>query len=211
MTETSGGNPGVGRGGSSGERFGWSRGLVRRFPLLALFAALVVGAAVAVPVTDGFDRYFSSNSFCATGCHVMESTVYKEFQESVHGTTKTGVRPVCADCHVSENLVGAMWDHMVGMRELISFTFKGIRTAEDFEKVRAHDAERVRLAMFRAGSKNCHRCHVMEAIQPEKTRGKRQHELAVKEGNSNCIECHYNLVHKEVEPSPAFLAATEGK
>ena len=49
-------------------------------------------------------------------------------------------------------------------------------------------------------------CHVMEAIKPERKRGQRQHAEALESGAS-CIACHYNLAHKEVEPSDAFLKA----
>jgi nitrate/TMAO reductase-like tetraheme cytochrome c subunit len=50
----------------------------------------------------------------------------------------------------------------------------------------------------------------MEAIKPERKRGQRMHAVAIEEGTT-CIVCHYNLVHKEVEPSKAFLEAIEGK
>ncbi len=53
-------------------------------------------------------------------------------------------------------------------------------------------------------SKNCRRCHIMESIKPERKRGQRQHADALKDGTT-CIACHYNLVHKEVEPSEEFL------
>ncbi len=36
------------------------------------------------------------------------------------------------------------------------------------------------------------------------------HELATRETGTTCIVCHDNLVHKEVEPSEAFLNAAEG-
>jgi hypothetical protein len=49
----------------------------------------------------------------------------------------------------------------------------------------------------------------MEAIQPERKRGQRQHAEA-KETDTTCIVCHYNLVRKEVESCEAFLDAAEG-
>ncbi len=104
----------------------------------------------------------------------------------------------------------AMWDHAVGTRDAFAFVFSGIRTPEAFEKVRAREADRVRFSMLRSDSKNCRGCHVMDAIQPERKRGQRQHAEA-KEQGTTCIVCHYNLVHKEVEPSEAFLAAIESK
>lgn len=183
---------------------------VRRRPLpFAVVAALGVGAFVGVPVADFGDRYFSSNAFCATACHVMEATVYKEYRESTHWKTVTGVRPTCADCHLSKGLTAAWWEHVLGTKELYANVVLGIRTAEDFEEVRAEAADRVRFRMLGNDSKNCRGCHVMEAIQPERKRGQRQHAEA-RETGTTCIACHYNLVHKEVEPTEAFLEATEG-
>lgn len=187
----------------------WMEFVLRRPLPFAVAAALGVGAFVGVPVADFGDRYFSSNDFCATGCHVMEATVYKEYQDSTHWKTVTGVRPTCADCHVSKALVPAWWDHVLGTRELFANVVLGIRTAEDFEEVRAEAADRVRFRLLANDSRNCRGCHVMEAIQPERKRGQRQHAEA-RETGTTCIVCHYNLVHKEVEPSDAFLQAAEG-
>lgn len=183
---------------------------VRRRPLpFAVVAALGVGAVVGVPVADYGDRYFSSNAFCATGCHVMEATVYKEYKDSTHWKTATGVRPSCADCHVSKALAPAWWDHVLGTKELYANVILGIRTAEDFEEVRAEVADTVRFRMLANDSRNCRECHLMEAIRPARKRGQRQHADAIETGTT-CIACHYNLVHKEVEPSEAFLEAAEG-
>ena len=137
----------------------------------------------------------------------MQATVATEYREAMHWQTPTGVRARCADCHVSEGLTLAMWDHFLGTRDLIAF-LAGVRNPKDFEEVRPEAAHRVRMAMLANDSKNCRSCHVMAAIQPERTRGQRQHAQALEEGTT-CIACHYNLVHKEVEPSEEFLQATE--
>jgi nitrate/TMAO reductase-like tetraheme cytochrome c subunit len=100
----------------------------------------------------------------------------------------------------------AMWDHVVATNDLIAFVFEGVRTPEAFEEVRAELANRVRMQMIANDSKNCRRCHVMEAIKPERLRGQRQHAEAIETGTT-CVACHYNLVHKDVEPSQEFLQA----
>jgi cytochrome c-type protein NapC len=195
-------------GGGRRSWLGRARGAIRGYPLLFILLALVVGAIVAVPTTEAVDRYFSTNQFCAQTCHVMTATVAKEFEESPHWDTATGVRPSCADCHVSEGLTMATWDHFVGTRELVAFAFRGIRTPEAFEAERADAAHRVRMKMLGNDSRNCRSCHVMAAIQPERTRGQRQHAQALESGTT-CIACHYNLVHKDVAPSQEFLQAVE--
>lgn len=176
--------------------------------ILAAVALLAAGAAIGVPTVDYVDRYFSTDAFCATTCHVMEETVYKEFNESTHGTTATGVRPGCADCHVSPTLPAAMWDHFLGMRDLYVYFVEGVRTPEKFEEVRARAADLARFALLESDSATCRSCHVMEAIVPARNRGKTQHAEAIEKGIT-CIACHYNLVHADVEPSEAFLSAAE--
>ena len=174
-----------------------------------LFIAILVSlGGIAVATVDVTDYYFSSDNFCAFSCHVMENTVYKEMQQSKHWKTPSGVRPKCADCHVSGRLTFAMWDHFVGTGELFVWAANDFSNPEAFEVLRPAAADRVRLEMLSNDSANCRRCHVMEAIKPKRKRGQKQHKSAIKD-KTTCIVCHYNLVHKEVEPSAAFLKAIE--
>lgn len=181
--------------------------LPSRYPLLSIALALTIGIIVGAPLLDYTDKFFSSDTFCATGCHVMEATVTQELHQSSHWKRKSGVRASCGDCHISEDLLPAMIDHIFGLSDLYAFTIRGIRSPEEFEKIRAASAKRVRLEMVLNGSKNCRKCHIEDAIQPERRRGQKQHREA-QEANISCIACHYNLVHKEVAPSKAFLEAT---
>ena len=196
----------AGRGGRR-SWLGRARSVISGYPLLFILLALIVGAVVAVPTTEAVDRYFSTDQFCAETCHTMQATVATEYREATHWKTPTGVRARCADCHVSEGLTLAMWDHFLGTRDLIAF-LSGVRSPEDFEEVRPEAAHRVRMAMLANDSKHCRSCHVMAAIQPERTRGQRQHAQALEDGTT-CIACHYTLVHTEVEPSEEFLQAIE--
>lgn len=171
----------------------------------AALAGIAVGVVVGAPVADSVDRYFSSNAFCAETCHVMKATVAAELAESTHGTTKSGVVPSCANCHVSEDLFGAYVDHVKGLRELFANIVLGIDTVEAFEKERFGAANRVRMHLAKNDSKTCRTCHVMDKIKPERPRGQRQHAEA-REKNITCIVCHYDLVHKETPLSEEFEA-----
>lgn len=163
------------------------------------------GELPGVPVADHVDRYFSSQEFCANSCHTMKATVAEEFETSAHGTTRTGVVPQCRDCHIDENLTGAYFNHIVGTMDLYATLIEGIDTVEEFEEVRAENANRVRMRMVANDSKNCRSCHVMAAIKPEKKRGQRQHAEAIEEGITSIV-CHYDLVHKETPLSEEFDA-----
>lgn len=174
-----------------------------------LAAVIAVVGSVFVIIIDATDYYFSTMEFCATSCHVMEDNVYVELKESKHWNTPTGVRANCADCHVSRRLSFAMIDHFLGTKELfVMLTHSGLDEPGEFEKLRPAAADRIRFAMIKNDSASCRGCHDMEAIKPKRIRGQNQHEDALNKGTT-CIICHYNLVHKDVEPSPAFNKAIE--
>lgn len=173
------------------------------FVLVIMFIAVFSLAAL-----DFTDYVFSHNTFCGNVCHVMESTVYQELQDSEHYNTPTGVRATCADCHVSGRLTWAMVDHFLGTGELFVNLTNDFSKPGSFEKFRPDAANRERFKMLENDSETCRSCHVMEAIKPERVRGQNSHAEAMEKGMT-CILCHYNLVHKPVEPSEAFLNAIE--
>lgn len=170
---------------------------------------LVTIVSIGVAVTDFTDYIFSHNTFCGNVCHVMESTVYQELQKSKHWNTPTGVRPTCAHCHVSGRLTYAMMQHFVGTGELFVALTNDFSMPGSFEKFRPAAADRARFQFFESNSGNCRGCHVMEGIKPSRIRGQNAHNDAMEKGVTNCIACHYNLVHKDVEPSTEFMAAIE--
>lgn len=179
---------------------------IRRHPWLSIVVLIAV-AGTSLATIDATDYYFTSDNFCATSCHVMD-TVYQELQQSKHWTTPSGVRPKCADCHVSKRLTFAMWDHFIGTGELFVWLTHDFSEPAAFAALRPAAADRVRFQMLGNDSEKCRECHVMEGIKPRKKRGQRMHAEA-REEDITCIVCHYNLVHKEVEPSEAFLRAIE--
>jgi|GEM_PF-407728 len=170
---------------------------------------LILFGAFSVAATDATDYTFSTMQFCAHTCHVMESTVYPEYKKSKHYNTKTGVRPKCADCHVSRRLTFAMVDHFMSTGELFVWLTHDFSKPGSFEKIRPEAAKTARFKLLNSNSANCKNCHTMAAIKPTRVRGQNAHREAIKNGNSNCIACHYNLVHKKVEPSKEFLDAAK--
>ena len=41
----------------------------------------------------------NTEEFCI-GCHEMRDNVYAEYKGTIHDQNRTGVRAICADCHV---------------------------------------------------------------------------------------------------------------
>lgn len=172
-------------------------------------AAFVVGGVIGLGVALGaeqMDRMTSTDEFC-TSCHSMQTYIAEAeaYETSVHRTTRSGVQPGCGDCHIPEGLVVATYTHAVnGISDLWG------QITHDYEDPAVWDAEKGRLAhaarlWFReTDSATCRGCHVEAAIMPERKRGQRQHKEARKTGMT-CIDCHYNLVHDEIEVRDSFL------
>lgn len=184
----------------------WYREFRRIIGAWVFVIVIVAVGALFMASLDFTDYIFSRNAFCGNVCHVMESTVYQELKTSKHWNTPTGVRPTCADCHVSGRLTFAMVDHFLGTGELFVNLTNDFSKPGSFEKFRPDAANRERFKMLSNNSEGCRSCHVMEAIKPKRIRGQNAHKDAM-EKNVPCIACHYNLVHKPVEPSEAFLNA----
>ena len=103
-----------------------------------------------------------------------------------------------------------MWDHFIGTGELFVWLSHDLSQPGSFEELRPAAAQRVRFQMLGNDSEKCRSGHVMAGIKPKRKRGQRMHDEALRDGIT-CIVCHYNLGHKEVEPSEAFLRAIEAK
>jgi len=184
----------------------WYREFRRIIGAWVFVIVVIAVGAFFMASLDFTDYVFSRNTFCGNVCHVMETTVYQELQKSKHWNTPTGVRPTCANCHVSGRLTYAMIDHFLGTGELFVNLTNDFSKPGSSEKFRPDAANRERFKMLDNNSEGCRQCHVMEAIKPSRIRGQNAHKDAM-EKNVPCIACHYNLVHKAVEPSEAFLNA----
>ena len=166
---------------------------------------VIVGLLLALGAEE-MDRFTSTDTFC-TSCHAMQTYIADSeiYQLSVHQTTTSGVRPGCADCHIPKGLVSATYTHVVnGISDIWG------EISRDYDDPEVWNAEKARLAdavreWFRDNdSITCRECHEEASIKPARQRGQNQHREA-RETNMTCIDCHYNLVHEEIEPSESFL------
>ena len=173
-------------------------------------ALAIVGVVVVLGVSfiaaEELNIQGNSTKFCVS-CHSMNAYVYEEFKTSKHYTNASGVRPECGSCHVAKRFWPAVWDHMMGTHDLISEFSHDWTKPENFEAKRSAMAEKARLKMLGEDCQTCRSCHNFEAIAPTRKRGERAHADAKQKGKTNCIACHYNLVHKEAPLTPAFSQA----
>ena len=177
--------------------------------LLAVIFGGIAGLLLALGAEE-MDRLTSTDTFC-TSCHAMQANIAdsQTYKASAHQTTASGVRPGCADCHIPKGLVSATYTHVVnGISDIWG------EISKDYDDPEVWDAEKTRLAnatreWFRDNdSITCRECHEEVSIKPARQRGQKQHKEALESGVT-CIDCHYNLVHEEIEPSESFLNQVE--
>jgi len=175
--------------------FDWLRKPSAKYSALTLLA---IGIAAGIIFWGGFHTVVEATNteqFCIS-CHEMEKNVYVEYKETIHYTNRTGVRAVCADCHVPKEWGPKMVRKILATRELYGKAVGSIDTREKFEAKRLVLAEREWARMKANNSLECRNCHSLESMDPEKQkqRAKRAHLLAVK-NNETCIDCHKGIAH----------------
>ena len=167
-----------------------------------LFGALLVSGVLLAAGAAGL-AWTNTEGFCI-GCHEMRDNVYAEFKGTIHDRNRSGVRAVCADCHVPREpgpmlrrkvqATFELWGHLVGK----------IDTKEKFEKHRYELATRVWTRMKQTDSHECRNCHNAASMEPEKQseKARARHEKMKSEG-ATCIDCHFGIAHNEPDgPGP---------
>lgn len=186
-------------------------GSARRY-LIANIGAVAVGAFAAVVIIGavfGVEAGLSTNRFC-TSCHSM-SYPYEELQKSSHYAA-LGADPGCKNCHIPQGLENfhlAVQTHIVdGARELYLELTQDYSTKKKFNKRRLQMAHHARMNLKRWDSVTCRACH--KNTRPPGKSAKAAHRKMQTEG-ATCIDCHQNLVHREVDETDLNASLSAGK
>ena len=135
---------------------------ITRHVLFALLAGGLAGMAFILFLIE-FDHYTSTEAFC-TSCHSME-IVAEPYRESAHYRPDSGVRASCGDCHVSEGVFAATWDHFIGGKDLFNQLFGPDYDDPVVNALHLPEAAFAAREWFRkTNSATCKRCHVKQAI-----------------------------------------------
>jgi nitrate/TMAO reductase-like tetraheme cytochrome c subunit len=173
---------------------------ITRHVLFALLLGGLAGIGFVLFLIE-FDHFTSTEAFC-TSCHSME-IVGEPYRTSAHYRPTSGVRASCGDCHVSEGVFAATWDHLIGGKDLFKQLFGADYDNPVINALHAPEAAFAAREWFKErDSATCKRCHVKEAIF-----GKRPDTLLIHQEDAKektCIECHYNLVHRKVPDKSVF-------
>jgi cytochrome c-type protein NapC len=166
----------------------------------ALGTLVIAGGILGIVFWGGFNwamELSNKESFCVS-CHEMRNNVYKELQETVHFTNRTGVRATCSDCHVPKE-----WHYKLLRKiqattnELPKKIIGTIDTPEKFEAQRLALAQHVWATMKATDSRECRNCHSMQSMDLDKQvrPAQRMHRAAIEKGQT-CIDCHQGIAHK---------------
>ena len=173
---------------------------ITRHVLFALIIGGIGGVGFMLFLVE-FDHFTSTEEFCTT-CHSME-LVAEPYRNSSHYKPDSGVRASCGDCHVSEGVLAATWDHFIGTKDLIKQLFGADYDDPVVNALHLPEAAFAAREWFKKrDSATCKRCHTKEAIYGERPDTLQIHLEDAKE--KTCIECHYNLVHRKVPHEKTF-------
>ena len=161
---------------------------------------LVLGILLGIILWGGFNWTLdltNTEEFCVS-CHEMRATPFKELQDTIHYSNRTGVRAVCSDCHVPKDWVHKMARKIQASQEVYGKIMGTIDTPEKFEAKRLELAEHEWARMKKAESRECRNCHSFEGmdVEKQKLRGAKMHKIGVAE-KKTCIDCHKGIAHKK--------------
>ncbi|AKJ43136.1 pentaheme c-type cytochrome TorC [Pragia fontium] len=164
--------------------------------LSLLLIGTIIGIALIMVPHAGLE-ITGSTKFCIS-CHEMESTVYKEYQQTTHFSNASGVRAECKDCHIPPGTFSAIGRKIEASNDLYQkFITGSIDTPEKFEAKRAELAAREWERMKANNSATCRTCHNYDAMDHAKQHPEaaKQMKIAAKD-NQSCIDCHKGIAHK---------------
>jgi nitrate/TMAO reductase-like tetraheme cytochrome c subunit len=183
-----------------------------RYIKAASFGAILLGAGgmlVLIAVVIGGEKALSTKAFC-TSCHSM-TYVRDELHKSDHYGA-LGADPGCKDCHIPQGLSNfhlAVQTHVIeGARELYLEFTRDYSTKKKFDQRRLEMAHYARMNLKRWDSVTCRACH--KNTRPPGKSPKAAHKKMETEG-ATCIDCHQNLVHKEVDETDLDASLAQGK
>ena len=171
-----------------------------RHVLYALVGGGLAGALFILTLIE-FDHITSTEAFCTT-CHSMNYAA-EYYRQSPHFNSDSGVRASCGDCHVSEGVLSATWDHTMGVVDLYKQLFVADYDDPVVNALHLPEAAFAARRWFaKRDSATCKRCHVQNAIE-----GSRAGTAAIhreETDGKSCIDCHINLVHRPVPGERTF-------
>ena len=164
-----------------------------------LGSVLIAGFGAGIIFWGGFNwsmELTNTETFCLS-CHEMEENVFREYQQTIHYSNRTGVRATCPDCHVPKTWIHKIARKIRASNELFHHFLGTIDTPEKFEANRLELATHVWETMKKTDSRECRNCHGFEYMDfpTQEKRSRNRHQVAIDEGMT-CIDCHKGIAHE---------------
>ena len=170
------------------------RGFARK-PIVVLALVFVSGIVFAGLFDTGL-AYTNEMEFCIS-CHTMQ-TNYREYQDTLHYKSASGVQATCSDCHVPKPFMPKMVTKIVAAKDVFHEIIGTIDTPEKFEAHRWDMASRVWAKMERSDSRECRSCHDLANMDlSEQGRSARSRHARAEDKGQTCIDCHKGVAHEE--------------
>jgi nitrate/TMAO reductase-like tetraheme cytochrome c subunit len=187
---------------------GWSHSRFNRISICTSCHEIFVDIAEYEPtdvLSKSVEDYkpieaFDPGSFNVTvGCAECHAYPFEEYRESAHYDNDRGIKTGCLRCHNSHSV-----------REILTWKFfyvnegtigespfhaisNSLRDVPAWETLRIELATKVRKEMIAEKSAKCQVCHKTQSKWFNKI--KRHQKI----GDKTCVQCHYNLVHRDVK------------
>jgi cytochrome c-type protein NapC len=165
----------------------------------SLGVLLIAGGVAGILFWGGLHTGMEMTStleFCANSCHEMHDNVYAEYRQTIHYQNRTGVRAVCADCHVPRDWAHKVVRKLKASGELYGHFIGEIDTKEKFEAHRMQLAINEWRQMKASDSRECRNCHSFTAMEAKKQRPAAQkNHVAAQQQGKTCIDCHKGIAH----------------
>ncbi|MDR1229349.1 MAG: NapC/NirT family cytochrome c [Azoarcus sp.] len=167
----------------------------RRIVSVGVLTTFILGV-LSMAVFDMALKWTNRENFCIS-CHVMEDNVYREYQNTIHYANRSGVRAVCADCHVPKEFLPKMIRKVQAAGEVWHAILGSIDTPEKFEAKRPQLAQREWRRMKANDSRECRNCHDAASFDysVQGYRATARHMESLSSGQT-CIDCHKGIAHK---------------
>ncbi len=131
-----------------------------------------------------------------------------------HPATKEVGQASCVSCHVPGGMLDSVYvyTHILTLTDFFGRLHESVADRQQAPWVApaARRAYAVRDGFLENDSSPCRACHIESEIKPKRKRGQKAHKNALKK-KETCIECHDNLVHREVPPRDEFFKDTGTK
>ncbi len=134
--------------------------------------------------------------FC-TACHSMQVNL-REYKETVHYRSASGVGAECSDCHVPKPFIPKMIAKVMAAKDVYHEIMGTINTQEKYEAHRWEMASRVWAKMKSTDSRECRSCHHWDRMDlAEQDRSARKRHGRARDEGKTCIDCHKGIAHEE--------------